>query len=181
MLTAQYRTPLNFSEELVLDAAKGLERIVNGAEKLKGIVEKDNKKPMTDEENRIISEELPKYVEKFEAAMDDDLNTADAISTIFELIRFTNASTDTESSSDFAKALYDTLFTLADTVLGVHIERKAGEMASDDVAEIEALIAERTAAKKAKDFAAADAIRAKLLDMGIIIEDTREGVKWKKA
>lgn len=181
MLTAQYRTPLNFSEELISDAAKGLERIVNGAEKLKGIIDKDNKKPMTDEESKIVSEELPKFVEKFEAAMDDDLNTADAISTIFELIRFTNANTDTESSSEFAKALYDTLFKLSDTVLGVRVERKVEEMASDDVAEIEALIAERTAAKKAKDFATADAIRAKLLDMGIVIEDTREGVKWKKA
>ena len=181
MLSAQYRTPLNFSKELVEDAAKGLERIVNGAEKLTDIIAKENGLPLSDKEKELLDTELPKYVQRFDDAMDDDLNTADAISVIFELIRFSNASTDTESSSAFAKALYDTLFELCDTVLGVHIERKKDDMASDDVAEIEKLIAERTAAKKAKDFATADAIRAKLLDMGIVIEDTREGVKWKKA
>ena len=113
--------------------------------------------------------------------MDDDLNTADAISAIFELIRFTNAGTNAESSSVFAKQLYDTLFTLSDTVLGIHLTRAEAEMSDDETAVIEGMIAERTAAKKAKDFAKADEIRAKLLDMGIVIEDTREGVKWKKA
>jgi cysteinyl-tRNA synthetase len=181
MLSAQYRTPLNFSKELVEDAAKGLERILNGAEKLSGIIAKDNKKPVSDKEKELLETELPKYVEKFDNAMDDDLNTADAISAIFELIRFTNANTDENSSSDFAKALYDTLFKLSDTVLGIHIERKEEKMDDDFVAEIEKLIADRTAAKKEKNFALADEIRAKLLDMGIVIEDTREGVKWKKA
>ena len=113
--------------------------------------------------------------------MDDDLNTADAISVIFELVRFTNANTDENSSSDYAKKLYDILFELSDTVLGVHIERAEDEMASEDVARIEALIAERTAAKKEKNFARADEIRNQLLEEGIILEDTREGVKWKRA
>ncbi len=181
MLSAQYRTPLNFSKDLVEDAAKGLDRILNGAEKLAGIIAKDNRKPVSDKEKELLETELPKYTEKFDNAMDDDLNTADAISAIFEFVRFTNANTDENSSSDFAKMLYDTLFELSDTVLGIHLERKEEEIDSEFTAEIEKLIAERTAAKKEKNFALADEIRAKLLDMGIVIEDTREGVKWKKA
>ncbi|MBQ8949806.1 MAG: cysteine--tRNA ligase [Eubacterium sp.] len=181
MLSAQYRTPLNFSKELVEDAAKGLDRILNGAEKLAGIIAKDNRKPVSDKEKELLETELTKYTEKFDNAMDDDLNTADAISAIFEFVRFTNANTDENSSSDFAKILYDTLFELSDTVLGIHLERKEEEIDSEFTAEIEKLIAERTAAKKEKNFALADEIRAKLLDMGIVIEDTREGVKWKKA
>jgi Cysteinyl-tRNA synthetase len=82
--------------------------------------------------------------------MDDDLNTADAISTIFEMVRFTNSCTNTESASEFAKALYIVLFKLCDTVLGIHPERKAAEMEGDEVAEIEALIAERTCSKRRK-------------------------------
>ncbi|MCR5542513.1 MAG: cysteine--tRNA ligase [Eubacterium sp.] len=181
MLSAQYRTPLNFSEELIDDSSKGLDRILNGAEKLRGIIDKDNKKELSDAEKKIIEEEIPKFVEKFDSVMDDDLNTADAISTIFEYIRFTNANTDTESSSAFASALYDTLFDLSDNVLGIHLERKAVEIDDSEVNRIEELIAERTAAKKEKNFARADEIRDMLLSEGIILEDTREGVKWKKA
>ena len=181
MLSAQYRSPLNFSRDLIETSKISLDRILNGAEKLAGIVAKNNGKEISAEENRLLTEELPKYVERFNAAMDDDLNTADAISVIFELVRFTNASTDTESSSAFAKKLYDTLFTLSDTVLGIHLTRKEEKMADDEVAKIESMIAERTAAKKEKNFARADEIRAELLEMGIVIEDTREGVKWKKA
>ena len=181
MLSAQYRTPLNFSEELIDDSSKGLDRILNGAEKLRGIIDKDNKKELSDAEKKIIEEEIPKFVEKFDSVMDDDLNTADAISTIFEYIRFTNANTDTESSSAFASALYDTLFDLSDNVLGIHLERKAVEIDDSEVKRIEELIAERTAAKKEKNFARADEIRDMLLSEGIILEDTREGVKWRKA
>jgi cysteinyl-tRNA synthetase len=181
MLSAQYRSPLNFSDQLVETARVSLERILNGAEKLEGIVAKNNGKELSDDEKKLLTEELPGYVARFNAAMDDDMNTADAISVIFELVRFTNASTNEETSSTFAKALYDTLFTLSDTVLGIHLTRNAAEISEDEVAKIEALIAERTAAKKEKNFARADEIRNQLSDMGIVIEDTREGVKWKKA
>ena len=181
MLSAQYRTPLNFSKELVEDASRGLERILNGAEKLKGISDKKNGRFTTDEEQQILEEEMPKFIEKFDAAMDDDLNTADAISVLFELVRFTNANTNENSSSDFADCLYRILFELSDKVLGIKLERKAAELDGSEVEKIEALIAERTAAKKEKNFARADEIRNQLADMGIIIEDTREGVKWKKA
>jgi cysteinyl-tRNA synthetase len=181
MLSAQYRTPLNFSKELIEDASKGLDRILNGAEKLKEIADKNNGRFIMDEEQQILEEEMPKFIEKFDAAMDDDLNTADAISVIFELVRFTNANTSEKSSSNFADCLYRILFELSDKVLGIHLERKAKEMDASEVSKIEELIAERSAAKKEKNFARADEIRAQLLDMGIILEDTREGVKWKKA
>jgi len=181
MLSAQYRTPLNFSKELIEDASKGLDRILNGAEKLKEIADKKNGRIINEKEQLILEEEMPKFIERFDAAMDDDLNTADAISVIFELVRFTNANTDEKSSSDYADCLYRILFELCDTILGIHIERTAVEMNDDEVSKIEALIAERTAAKKEKNFARADEIRGQLLDMGIVLEDTREGVKWKKA
>ena len=181
MLSAQYRTPLNFSKELVEDASRGLERILNGAEKLKEIADKKNGRFTSDEEQKILEEEMPKFIERFDAAMDDDLNTADAISVLFELVRFTNANTDEKSSSNYADCLYKILFELSDKVLGIKLERKEVEMDEDETAKIEAMIAERTAAKKNKDFAKADDIRNKLSEMGIIIEDTREGVKWKKA
>ena len=181
MLSAQYRTPLNFSKELIEDASRGLDRILNGAEKLKEIADKNNGRFIMDDEQQILEEEMPKFIERFDEAMDDDLNTADAISVIFELVRFTNANTSEKSSSNFADCLYRILFELCDKVLGIHIERKAAEISDDEVAQIEALIAERKAAKKEKNFARADEIRAQLLEMGIIIEDTREGTKWKKA
>ena len=181
MLSAQYRTLLNFSKELVEDASRGLERILNGAEKLKEIADKKNGRFTSDEEQKILEEEMPKFIERFDAAMDDDLNTADAISVLFELVRFTNANTDEKSSSNYADCLYKILFELSDKVLGIKLERKEVEMDEDETAKIEAMIAERTAAKKNKDFAKADEIRNKLSEMGIIIEDTREGVKWKKA
>ena len=180
MLSAQYRTPLNFSKELIEDSAKGLERIQNGAEKLKEIAEKNNGRFIMDEEERILEEEMPNFIQRFDDAMDDDLNTADAISIIFELVRFTNANTNENSSSNFADCLYKVLSELCEKVLGIKLERKTEEVDSDEVARIEALIAERTAAKKEKNFARADEIRNQLLEEGIILEDTREGVKWKR-
>ena len=181
MLSAQYRTPLNFSQELIEDASRGLDRILNGAEKLREIADKNNGRFIMGEEERILEEDIPGFIDRFDTAMDDDLNTADAISVIFELVRFTNANTSDKSSSNFADCLYRVLFELCDTVLGIHLERRSVAMDADEVAKIEAMIADRTAAKKAKDFARADQIRAELLEMGIVLEDTREGVKWKKA
>ncbi|MBR0145539.1 MAG: cysteine--tRNA ligase [Eubacterium sp.] len=180
MLSAQYRSPLNFSADLIETSRVSLERILNGAEKLAEIVAKENGKEISAEEQRLLDEELPKFIEKFDSAMDDDLNTADAISVLFELIRFTNGNTDENSSSAFAKKLYETLFTLSDTVLGIHITRKEEAVSEDEVAKIEELIAQRTAAKKEKNFRRADEIRDELKAMGIEIKDTREGVKWQR-
>ena len=180
MLSAQYRTPLNFSEELVQDAEKGLERILNAADKLREIAGKENGRRTSAEEQSILEEKIPEFIEKFDAAMDDDLNTADAISIVFELVRFTNACTNEESSSAFADCLYRVLEELVSKVLGITLTRKAAAIDEDEVKYIEKMIEERAAAKKEKNFARADEIRAELLEKGIVLEDTREGVKWKK-
>ena len=109
-------------------------------------------------------------------AMDDDFNTADALAAIFELVKFANTNVDENSSREFAGGLYEELFKLSD-VLGLKIEKK--EEILDK--EIEDLIQERQAARKAKDFQRADEIRDELLKKGIILKDTREGVKWQRA
>ena len=116
------------------------------------------------------------YIDSFERAMDDDFNTADAISSVFELVKYINTSADGESSAEYLQDLLDLLVKLTD-VLGIIVE-KDEEMLAED---IEALIEERQAARKAKNFARADEIRDELLSRGIVLEDTREGVKWKKA
>ena len=121
-------------------------------------------------------EEVRAYVTRFDEAMDDDLNTADAISVIFELVKYANTSVSAENSRAFIKAVRDEILELGD-VLGLILENKDDLLAE----EIEKMIEERQAARKAKDFAKADEIRNKLLDMGIVLLDTREGVKWKKA
>ena len=176
MLSAHYRSPLNFSAELMEAAKSGLERIVTAAENLKhlmGVSQAD--RAMTEEEAAIFAGS-DVYVDKFEAAMDDDFNTADAVSAVFELVKYINTHADAGKSSELLQKFYDRLASLCD-ILGIIVERKQ-EILDDD---IEALIAERQAARKEKNFARADEIRAQLLDMGIILEDTREGVKWKRA
>ena len=175
MLSAHYRSPLNFSAELMEAAKSGLERIVTAAENLKYLAENAKVEKMTAEE----TENLGKagiYTESFEKAMDDDFNTADAVAAVFELVKFINTTTDGESSGEYLRALNGQLEKLTD-VLGIIIERKKEILDAD----IEALIEERQAARKARDFAKADRIRDELLEKGIILEDTREGVKWKRA
>ena len=115
-------------------------------------------------------------VQDFEEAMDDDFNTADAVSAIYELVRFSNTEIKAGASKEFAEKIQDMLDHLCG-VLGV-AEVAEEEVSDEDVAKIEALIAERTEAKKAKDFAKADAIRDELAAMGITIKDTRQGVQW---
>ena len=121
-------------------------------------------------------DQTAQFVTAFESAMEDDFNTADAIAAVFDLVKFANTTADAEGSKEYAEALYDLLVKLTD-VLGLIVEKK--EEILDE--EIEALIAERQAARKAKDFARADEIRGELAAKGIVLLDTREGVKWKKA
>ena len=175
MLQAHYRSQLNFSADLMEAAKNSLERIITCHKKNSDLLDsKDSSASMTDAETATFAK-VDEYVKKFEDAMEDDFNTADAISAVFELVKFINSNASTDSSYAFVKALDDKLLTLTD-VLGLDIEVKEESLDAD----IEALIQERTDAKKAKDFAKADAIRSKLLDMGIVLEDTREGVKWKR-
>lgn len=175
MLGAHYRSPLNFSGELMEAAKSGLERIRNGAENLKHL-SKNAREGQMDPKEQGIWEESQGFAAKFEAAMDDDFNTADGISAIFELVKFINTNVDGDSSKELLGNLRERLCQLCG-ILGIIAEGKEEIL---DV-EIEKLIAERQAARKEKNFARADEIRGLLLEQGIILEDTREGVKWKRA
>ena len=175
MLNAHYRSPLNFSADLMEAAKNSLERILEAAGKLSDRKDNVAAENITEEELALLKE-AEGFVTKFEAAMDDDFNTADALAAIFELVKFANTNVDENSSREFAGGLYEELFKLSD-VLGLKIEKK--EEILDK--EIEDLIQERQAARKAKDFKRADEIRDELLKKGIILKDTREGVKWQRA
>lgn len=175
MLNAHYRSPLNFSADLMEAAKNSLERILEAAGKLSDRKDNGAAENITEEELALLKE-AEGFVTKFEAAMDDDFNTADALAAIFELVKFANTNVDENSSKEFAGGLYEELFKLSD-VLGLKIEKK--EEILDK--EIEDLIQERQAARKAKDFKRADEIRDELLKKGIILKDTREGVKWQRA
>ena len=175
MLSAHYRSPLNFSAELMEASKNGLERIQNAADNLRYMMEQAKEESMTDAEKDNLAK-TKEFVTAFETAMEDDFNTADAIAAIFDLVKYANTTATTEGSKEYAKALYDLLVKLTD-VLGLIVDKK--EEILDD--EIEALIAERQAARKEKNFARADEIRDELAAKGIVLLDTREGVKWKKA
>ena len=175
MLSAHYRSPLNFSAELMEAAKNGLERITTAAENLKFLINNARTEDMSEDERKKLAGSIA-YVENFEKAMDDDFNTADAISAVFELVKYMNTTTDGASSKEYLQNLFDCLIRLTD-VLGIIVDKEDEILASD----IEALIEERQAARKAKNFARADEIRDELLAKGIILKDTREGVQWKKA
>lgn len=175
MLSAHYRSPLNFSAELMEAAKNGLERILTAADNLKFLAANASTDSMSDEEKGLYRK-TEEYAESFERAMDDDFNTADAIASIFELVKYINTTADGTRSGEYLNSLYGRLQSLTD-VLGIIIEKKE-EMIDE---EIEAMIEKRQAARKEKNFALADQIRDELLAKGIILEDTREGVKWKKA
>ncbi|WP_195250381.1 MULTISPECIES: cysteine--tRNA ligase [Lachnospiraceae] len=175
MLSAHYRSPLNFSAELMEASKNGLERILNATDNLKHLIASVAAEEMSAEEKEAFSK-TDAYVEEFEKAMDDDFNTADAIAAIFELVKYANTTATAESSKEYLRGLLDRIVKLGD-VLGLILDKKEELLDAD----IEKLIEERQTARKAKDFARADAIRDELLEKGIILKDTREGVQWKKA
>ena len=175
MLSAHYRSPLNFSADLMEAAKNGLDRIVTAAENLKHLVKAAGPGTMSEEEEKLIAE-ADSFIQKFEEAMDDDFNTADAVSALFELVKFANTHAGAGRSAEFLQNLLDKVVKLSD-ILGLIVLKKE-EILDED---IEALIRERQDARKSKNFARADEIRDQLADMGILLEDTREGVKWKRA
>ena len=175
MLSAHYRSPLNFSAELMEAAGNGYDRIVTSVSNLNYLMENSALESMSGEE-RILSGEAEGFVAQFDEAMDDDFNTADAISAIFELVKFANSNTKEARSKEFLQCLKDKIVTLSD-ICGLIVEKKQEILDKD----IEALIEERQAARKARNFQRADEIRNELLEKGIVLEDTREGVKWKRA
>jgi cysteinyl-tRNA synthetase len=175
MLSAHYRSPLNFSADLMEAAKNGLDRIITCVGNLDFLLENAKDEAMTEEEKQL-AEEAKTYITRFDEAMDDDFNTADAISAIFELVKFANTHVSEGSGREFIQAVKDEIVMLSD-ICGLIVEKKE-EMLDG---EIEALIQERQDARKAKNFARADEIRDILQNKGIILEDTREGVKWKRA
>ena len=175
MLSAHYRSPLNFSDDLVESAKASLERIRTAVSRLDEIIGSAKTEGISADETEKLKE-IDGFVERFDAAMDDDLNTADAISVIFELVKYANTNVNETSGKEFAKKIYDVIVKLCD-VLGIKAKTEAELLDAD----IEKLIEERQQARKDKNFARADEIRNSLLEQGIILEDTREGVRWKRA
>ena len=175
MLSAHYKNPVNFSDEMLSQAKAGLERIYNAKEKLKFTISNLQESNLTSKEKDLLPS-LELYKSKFIEAMEDDLNTADAVSSIFELSRFINSNIDETSSLEFAtKSL-----GIFEELTGIlNIAQKEDEEILD--IEIEDLIQQRVDAKKNKDFKRADEIRQELLEKGIVLEDTRQGTKWKRA
>ena len=172
MLSAHYRSPLNFSAELMEAAKNGLSRIVTAVQRL---AELEGKAADGCADEGVIAK-FTELQKKYEEAMEDDFNTADAISAVFEMVKLANIEITEASSKKTVKAVYELINKLC-YILGIITEKK--EESLD--AEIEELIAQRQEARKAKDFAKADEIRDKLLAMGIVLKDTREGVKWERA
>ena len=174
ILSGHYRSPINFSRELMEAAEAGLDRIKNSYKSLL-FIESKAQGAMTEDEKKL-SLEADKFRVEFEKAMDDDFNTADAVTAIFEIAKFANVNVNENSSKEFVTDIREKMLTLCN-ILGIkpQDETKEEQISAD---EVEALIAERTAAKKAKDFARADAIRNELADKGVVIEDTRAGVRW---
>ena len=175
MLNAHYRSPINFSREIMESSKSALERIVTAVSNLKHLSETAGVDQASEQETALL-EEMKTYRKKLEDAMDDDLNTADAISAIFELVKFANTHGGETSSREFVERVRKEIIELSD-ILGLIVEKEEENL--DDA--IEKLIQERQAARKARDFKRADEIRDELLAQGIILEDTREGVKWKRA
>lgn len=175
MLSAHYRSPLNFSDELMEASKNGLDRIITAVEKLTHLLDNCEDKAMSkaEEDNIAAASEL---VKKFENAMEDDFNTADAVSAIFEVVKLANQSASGESSLKYINAIKDKIVLLCD-ILGIIAEKEEDILDSD----IEELIEQRQQARKDKDFKRADEIRDELLAKGIILKDTREGVQWKRA
>ncbi len=171
MLSAHYRSPLNFSAELMEAAASSLERMRTALKRLRTETSRGTEEPMTEAEKA----EIDAFTEKFEAAMDDDCNTADAIAALFEMVKFANLTVPEKTSAEKLAYLRDRMAVLFG-ILGI---TEAADEALD--AELQALVDERQAARKARNYARADEIRAELAARGILLEDTKEGVKWKRA
>lgn len=170
MLSAHYRSPLNFSPELMEAAKNGLDRIQTAMARLRD----EAGKGISGAESQQERAAREAFTYRFEEAMDDDFNTADAISVIFEMVKYANTLDPEKTTAEGWNALRQNLLKLAD-ILGI---REPEETILD--ADIEALIEERQAARKAKNYARADEIRKELADRGILLEDTKEGVKWKR-
>ena len=175
MLSAHYRNPLNFSAELMDSAKQSLERILTAVQRLRELSGRLSGEELLPGEEKV-REAAEEQRRNFNERMDDDLNTADAITAVFELVRIANSSVSEQSSAAICRYMLDTIVTLL-SVLGIRTERKEEKLDR----EVEELIEERQKAREKKDFKRADEIRDRLLSMGISLKDTREGVKWSRS
>lgn len=174
LISAQYRSPINYSTDIIEQCISALNRLYTCRDSLD--FELKNASDAEHDGDRAIIDGFGKYREQFIDAMDDDLNTADAIASIFELVRDINTNVVGKTPS---KALVEGAISVFDEltgVLGLVYNRKTETLDSD----IEALIEARTNARKEKNWAEADRIRDQLKEMGIVLEDTAQGVKWHR-
>jgi cysteinyl-tRNA synthetase len=177
ILNSHYRSPLNFSKELMEAAKNSLNRILTSIGSLKHLLDSGAlKREFISSDEQLVVRDGEALNNKFIDAMDDDFNTSDAIAAIFETVKLANTNCNGDSSVEFVKLFHDRLINLCD-ILGIKTEKE--EELLD--AEIEKLIEDRQAARKNKDFAKSDQIRDILLEKGIVLEDTREGVRWKRS
>jgi cysteinyl-tRNA synthetase len=174
MLSSHYRNPINFSRELLEQEQSALERLYNAKHNLEYLLESAPDRPADEEEKQFL-DKLPRFVKDFEEAMEDDINTADAVGVIFDLVREINTSIKGGQAAETIRAALDTLTKLTG-ILGLLAKDTKDKLDS----EIEALIEKREQARKEKNWALADKIRDELKEQGIILEDTPQGVRWKR-
>lgn len=175
LLTTNYRQPINFTREIIEGASKSLDRINNAVFRLEELLAGASGDEVSDGE-KVLLDELYDFENKFIQVMDNDLNTADGITVIFDLVKFANTKVSEKNTKALIKTVLDKFLELEE-VLGIKNIKKSHDGVDED--KILALIEERTAAKKNKDYQRADAIRDELDQMGVAIKDTRDGVKWE--
>ena len=173
MLSAQYRSPINFSREMIAQAHASLTRLYTARDQMEFLLQHAQERPLNNEEKSFVKR-IESYADRFDTAMDDDLNTADAMGALFEIVRDANVSLSADSSKEAIKAALDTLMSLCD-VLGLLMKKEDGLPA-----EVEALAAERVQARKDRDWKKSDTLRDQLKAMGYTVEDTKEGQKVRK-
>ncbi|MBP1755971.1 MAG: cysS [Firmicutes bacterium] len=177
MLNSHYRSPLNFSKDLMEAAKNSLTRILTAVGQLEFLLSGNSlaETKITEQESEFLKDAQGLH-EKYKVAMDDDFNTADAIAAIFELVKLANTNCSSDSSRAFVQEVYELIVKLCD-ILGIFTKKEEELLDAD----IEKLIEERQTARKNKNFQRSDEIRNLLLDQGIVLEDTREGVRWKRS
>lgn len=173
ILSSHYRTPINFSRDVMEQTKNGLDRLYNSKKNLEYLIDKAEDREENHEEKQIHAE-IDKYKEDFIKAMEDDLNTADAIASLFDLTKYLNTNMNESLSEKTIKYGHEIMMELA-KILGILTKRD--EILEDEILE---LIDKRTEARKAKDYKLSDEIRDQLLEKGIALEDTSDGVKWKR-